>query len=196
MQALAVGRQLPGRAVQRTCSRRSRCSSETPSTPQPNLPNGPLAIGYGSDTSRGSRGSRGSRRRSPDFYNLSSSDGGEADSEGQSSAEEQPSSMQLALRSLQLNREPSLRAVAGNFLKGAALPIVLPTAAAHTAFQALMRQFEGARSEGLSIQYAPRRRLRGKQRVDSAAVEDAPQLAIEDAPRRRLRGKQPRPAGF
>jgi hypothetical protein len=72
--------------------------------------------------------------------------------------------MQLALRSLQLNREPSLRAVAGNFLKGAALPIVLPTAAAATAFEALRRQFEGARSEGLSIQYAPRRRLRGKQR--------------------------------
>jgi hypothetical protein len=101
--------------------------------------------------------------------------------------------MQLALRSLQLNREPSLRAVAGNFLKGAALPIVLPTAAAATAFEALRRQFEGARSEGLSIQYAPRRRLRGKQRP----IEPEAPLAIEDAPRRRrLRGKQPRPEAY
>jgi hypothetical protein len=76
-----------------------------------------------------------------------------------------------------------------------AAPVVLPTAAAATAFEALMRQFEGARSQGASIQYMPaRRRLRGKQ--SALAIEGgAAPMAIEDAPperpRRRLRGKQP-----
>jgi hypothetical protein len=75
--------------------------------------------------------------------------------------------------------------------RGMAAPIVLPTAAAHTAFETLVRAFQGAQSQGASIQYAPQRRLRGRQRL---ALEEQP-LAIEDAPppRRRLRGKQSRP---
>jgi hypothetical protein len=109
----------------------------------------------------------------------------------QSTADEQPSSLQLALRTLQLNREPTLRAQAGNMFRGMAAPIVLPTAAAHTAFETLVRAVPGRPEPG---------------RLDSVrssapapwqaepALEDQP-LAIEDAPppRRRLRGKQPRP---
>jgi hypothetical protein len=155
------------------------------------LQHGPLAIGYGSDDSHGSG------RRSADRYTISTPSGSEADSEGRS-ADEQPSSLQQALQSLRLTREPTFMAQAGNIFRGMAAPIVLPTAAAHTAFEALMRQFQGASSEGLSIQYAPRRRLRGKQRAPLAIEGPAgAPLALEDRPpRRRLRGKQPRPENF
>ena len=90
-----------------------------------------------------------------------------------SSSEDGPpppnSGLALARSLVTIRQEHSLAAMRENFMRGAAMPAVLPFALSQAAIEALMSQFHGARSTGINIThlaqhgpetYRPERRRR------------------------------------